>query len=146
MLVSSHHPLVDKLTARRTCLLLQDTSVWLHSECPILNVILALIYSIKKFFAKNQLLAQTPSDLRTLPWLDGKLHVELFALWHLHCRRKAVCFNIYISPVLLIISLTFRSLGSLSNLIALLNQDQFLFSVRGHQAWIYNKYWPIPYF
>ena len=66
MLISSHHPLVDKLTARRTCLLLQDTSVWLQSECPILNVILALIYSIKKFFAKNQLLAQTPSDLRTL--------------------------------------------------------------------------------
>ena len=107
-----------------------------------LYVILALLYSIKKFFAKNQLLAQTPSDLRTLLWLDGKLHVELFALWHLHCRRKAVCFNTYI-PALLIISLTFRSLGSLSNLIALLNQDQFLSSVRGHQAWIYNKNWPI---
>ena len=65
MLISSHHPLVDKLTAR-TYLLLLDTSVWLQSECPSLNVILALLYSIKKFFAKNQLLAQTPSDLRTL--------------------------------------------------------------------------------
>ena len=65
MLISSHHPLVDKLTAR-TCLLLLDTSVWLQSECPSLYVILALLYSIKEFFAKNQLLAQTPSDLRTL--------------------------------------------------------------------------------
>ena len=65
MLISSHHPLVDKLTAR-TYLLLQDSSVWLQSECPSLYVILALLYSIKKFFAKNQLLAQTPSELRTL--------------------------------------------------------------------------------
>ena len=31
MLISSHHPLVDKLTAR-TCLLLLDTSVWLQSD------------------------------------------------------------------------------------------------------------------
>ena len=61
MLISSHHPLVDKFTAR-TCLLLQDSSVWLQSECPSLFVILALLYSMKKFFAKNQLLAQTPSD------------------------------------------------------------------------------------
>ena len=51
-----------------------------------------------------------------------------------------LCVLTYISTVLLIISLTFRSLGSLTNLIALLNQDQFLSSVRGHQAWIYNKY------
>ena len=65
MLISSHHPSVDKLTAR-TCLLLLDTSVWLQSECPSLYVILALLYSIKEFFAKNQLLAQTPSDLITL--------------------------------------------------------------------------------
>ena len=56
-------------------------------------VILALL-CLMKCFVKNQLLAQTPRDLRTLLWLDGKLHVELFALWHLLCRRRAVCFNV----------------------------------------------------
>ena len=58
-------------------------------------VILALL-CLMKCFVKNKLLAQTPRDLRTFLWLDGKLQVELFALWHLHCRRKAVCFNIYV--------------------------------------------------
>ena len=56
-------------------------------------VILALL-CLMKCFVKNQLLAQTPRDLRTFLWLDGKLHVELFALLHLLCRRRAVCFNV----------------------------------------------------
>ena len=54
-------------------------------------VILALL-CLMKCFVKNQLLAQTPCDLRTLLWLDGKLHVDLFALWHLHYRWKGCVF------------------------------------------------------
>ena len=90
-LIFSNRLLVDKLTTR-TCLLFagfQRLATIRMSQF----VILAFL-CLMKCFVKNQLLAQTLRDLRTLLWLDGKLHMELFALWHLHCRRRAVCFSV----------------------------------------------------
>ena len=88
-LISSHRLLVDKLTTRTCLFFFRIPAFGYNQNVRVCNPCFALL---DEMFCEKPIACTDPTWLKNVALIGWE--VELFALWRLHCRRRAVCFNV----------------------------------------------------